>query len=519
MSSSAALTDGQLATSYIKADGTRAFTGNVLGGGFEAQNFATPTASSSLATKGYVDSLAQGLPSKYSARAATTGSETYTIASGTVTTINGTTVDGVSISIGDYLLIKDAPSASGTGSAGSSQPGNGLYQVTANTTNLSVSRAADMSGSVIPAGAYVFVEAGSTYAASGWVVTTPSSNAAFTYGTGSIQWTQFSGAGEITVDATLTKTGNQIVRAAITGDVTISSGSNSATIASAAVTLAKMANLAANSVIGNTTGSSATPTAVALAAGATASAVALRDANANLTVNAIIEGVATTATAAGTTTLTVSSAQLQQFTGTTTQTVVLPNATTMAVGQSFTLTNRSTGAVTVNMNGGSLLQTMGAGSQLTATLINNGTSAGTWDAAYSVTAAGGSGTVTSVSVTSANGFAGSVATNTTTPAITISTSITGMLKGNGTAISAATAGTDYMAPSDFVVRETPSGTVNGSNTSFTLANTPLSGTESLYLNGILQDSGSGNDYTISGTTITMLSAPQSGDKLRVSYFK
>ena len=59
----------------------------------------------------------------------------------------------------------------------------------------------------------------------------------------------------------------------------------------------------------------------------------------------------------------------------------------------------------------------------------------------------GSGTVTSASVVSANGFAGSVATATTTPAITISTSITGLLKGNGTAISAATAGTDYVIPS------------------------------------------------------------------------
>lgn len=51
---------------------------------------------------------------------------------------------------------------------------------------------------------------------------------------------------------------------------------------------------------------------------------------------------------------------------------------------------------------------------------------------------GGSGTVTSVSVVSANGFAGSVATATTTPAITLSTTITGILSGNGTAISAAT---------------------------------------------------------------------------------
>jgi len=57
----------------------------------------------------------------------------------------------------------------------------------------------------------------------------------------------------------------------------------------------------------------------------------------------------------------------------------------------------------------------------------------------------GTGTVTSVSVVSANGFAGTVANATSTPAITLSTSITGVLKGNGTAINAATAGTDYSA--------------------------------------------------------------------------
>lgn len=51
---------------------------------------------------------------------------------------------------------------------------------------------------------------------------------------------------------------------------------------------------------------------------------------------------------------------------------------------------------------------------------------------------GAGGTVTSASVVSANGFAGTVATATTTPAITLSTSVTGILQGNGTAISAAT---------------------------------------------------------------------------------
>jgi hypothetical protein len=53
------------------------------------------------------------------------------------------------------------------------------------------------------------------------------------------------------------------------------------------------------------------------------------------------------------------------------------------------------------------------------------------------------GTVSSVSVVSANGLAGTVATATTTPAITLSTTVTGLLKGNGTAISAAASGTDY----------------------------------------------------------------------------
>jgi hypothetical protein len=77
----------------------------------------------------------------------------------------------------------------------------------------------------------------------------------------------------------------------------------------------------------------------------------------------------------------------------------------------------------------------------------NVTITGTWpNQTIAASGGGGSGTVTSVSVASANGFAGSVANATTTPAITVSTSITGVLKGNGTAISAASAGTDYQAP-------------------------------------------------------------------------
>jgi hypothetical protein len=287
--------------------------------------------------------------------------------------------------------------------------------------------------------------------------------------------------------------------------------------ATAAIAISKLASLAANSVVGNSTGSAAVPAAVPMTAAATANTLVYRDANGNYQVNNVTENVATIPTAGSTTTLTVSSAAIQQFTGSSTQTLVLPNATTLVNGTQYFVTNRSSGAVTVNMNGGSLLQTLAASSYAIFTLINNGTAAGTWDSAYA--AGGGSGTVTAVSVVSANGFAGTVANAGTTPAITMQTSVTGLLKGNGTAMSAAVAGTDYISPAGFIVRETPGGLVNGANTTYTLANTPISNTEMLYVNGLLQEPGAGNDYTISGLTITMLSAPISGDRLRANYQK
>lgn len=76
-----------------------------------------------------------------------------------------------------------------------------------------------------------------------------------------------------------------------------------------------------------------------------------------------------------------------------------------------------------------------------------------------------------------------------------------------------------LSNSNFVDKEIPSGSINSANTTFTLANTPTAGTEHVYLNGILQESGAGNDYTISGATITMLTAPLTGEKLRVTYRK
>jgi len=68
-----------------------------------------------------------------------------------------------------------------------------------------------------------------------------------------------------------------------------------------------------------------------------------------------------------------------------------------------------------------------------------------------------------------------------------------------------------------ITREVPTGTIDSSNVTFTLANTPLLGTENIYLNGVLQNLGASNDYTISGATITFNTAPQTGDVLLVNY--
>lgn len=71
---------------------------------------------------------------------------------------------------------------------------------------------------------------------------------------------------------------------------------------------------------------------------------------------------------------------------------------------------------------------------------------------------------------------------------------------------------------DFIVDEAPTGAVNGVNTTYILANTPrvLLG---VFVNGQKQEAGAGNDFTISGATITMLSVLGTGEKITVSYVK
>lgn len=65
----------------------------------------------------------------------------------------------------------------------------------------------------------------------------------------------------------------------------------------------------------------------------------------------------------------------------------------------------------------------------------------------------------------------------------------------------------------------PTGTINGSNTSFTLSPAPSNSADvNCFENGIQQQQGAGNDYTISGATITYLTAPPTGTKLNCLWY-
>ncbi|MDB5177258.1 MAG: hypothetical protein JWN75_926 [Candidatus Saccharibacteria bacterium] len=101
---------------------------------------------------------------------------------------------------------------------------------------------------------------------------------------------------------------------------------------------------------------------------ATASTMAARDANKNLTANAYIPGFTTTATAAATTTLTIASTQVQAFTGSTTQTVLLPT-TSVAQGAQYVIINQSTGAVTVQSSGANTITTLASGTTASFTAL------------------------------------------------------------------------------------------------------------------------------------------------------
>ena len=152
---------------------------------------ATPTADGHAATKGYVDAARSGLDVKASVRAATTAA--VNLASELEA---GDTLDtNVTLVAGDRVLVKNQGTASE----------NGIYVVQASGAAV---RATDFdSNAEVTPGAFTFVEEGTANADSGWVLTT---NGTINVGVTGLAFAQFSGAGQITAGAGLTKTGNTI---------------------------------------------------------------------------------------------------------------------------------------------------------------------------------------------------------------------------------------------------------------------------------------------------------------------
>jgi hypothetical protein len=184
------------ASTPSKEDHTHAFTpaADLSMAGFKLTSLGSPAADTDAANKGYVDSVAQGLDIKASARLATTGAlSAYTFSAtggGTLTgNANGAlSIDGVTPSVADRILVKNEVSGNA--------PYNGIYVVTTvgdGSTAYVLTRSADANTSAeVTSGMFVFVEEGTTNDNTGWVLTT---NNPITLNTTALVFAQFSGAG------------------------------------------------------------------------------------------------------------------------------------------------------------------------------------------------------------------------------------------------------------------------------------------------------------------------------------
>ena len=163
-------------------------TGSVSFNSQNITNLADPVNTQDAATKGFVEATSQGLDVKDSCVAATTGNITISTALN-----NGDTLDGVTLSTNDRVLVKDQSTASQ----------NGIYVV-----GSSPARAADLATGANAAGFFTFVEQGTVNADNGFVCTSDSGSAVV--GTNNLTIAQFSGAGQITAADGLQKSGNTL---------------------------------------------------------------------------------------------------------------------------------------------------------------------------------------------------------------------------------------------------------------------------------------------------------------------
>lgn len=172
-------------------------------------NVTDPVSAQDAATKNYVDGVAQGLSIKQSVQYATAAALPTNIYSNGVSGVGATltgvatgvlTVDGSAVALNNRLAIKDEVTAAN----------NGIYScTTAGALGVAyvLTRVADMNQAAEIPGAFVFVENGTVNDGAGFTV---ADAGPYTIGTTAINWTQFSGAGEVIAGAALTKSGNTL---------------------------------------------------------------------------------------------------------------------------------------------------------------------------------------------------------------------------------------------------------------------------------------------------------------------
>ena len=171
-----------------RLDQMAAPTGSVSLNSQTITNLADPVNTQDAATRGFVEATAQGLDVKDSCVAATTGNITIATALN-----NGDTIDGVTLSTNDRVLVKDQSTATQ----------NGIYVV-----GSSPSRAVDLAAGSDAAGMFTFIEQGTVNADNGFVCTSNKGSAVT--GTNNLTYAQFSGAGQITTADGIQKSGNTI---------------------------------------------------------------------------------------------------------------------------------------------------------------------------------------------------------------------------------------------------------------------------------------------------------------------
>ena len=362
-----------------------------------------PTSALQLATKQYVDAVAEGLHVHASCAAATTGT-LASITGGTVTYNNGasgvgatltlsvalTVLDGYTLVNGDRVLVKNE----------ATQANNGIY--TWATGGLVLTRATDFDTAIeMASGDFTFVSYGTLYGSTGWVQTDPVT----VVGTSPVTWIQFSGSGAYTAGTGLTLTGTQF---SITNTAVTAAAYGSATqVGTFTVNAQGQLTLA-----GNTTVTPAVGSITGLGTGvATALAIAVGSAGAFVTFNGAL-GTPSSGTLTNATGLPVSTGISGLGTGVATALAVNVGSAGAFVVNGGALGTPSSGTVT-NLTG-------------TASININGTVGATTPATGAFTTISASGVITSTVVTgtapftvaSTTAVANLTSTNTVTTAIT-----------------------------------------------------------------------------------------------------